>query len=289
MATDLTRREALAAAAAGLVALPAAVAADKVPENAFNLVVCDPLAAPLSCTCAKGYAQRDYDKFGEVLQTKLGRPVVVHYAETLAAALARKGVKGADLVIGKDSWVRAESAAQKVPLTHVAALTGQDGRTTQKGIVVVASGDPALQVTDLKGYTTLFGPAEAEERAAAAFELFKDLGVDVPAKPEVSAKCSAAAAAVLAKAKKGEKVAAVISEYCQPLLVACGTVKKADLRMVGETDPVAFVGAFVNSTLPTAERELVTAALFAVGKNTELCSALETKAGFVSADETKKK
>jgi len=237
----------------------------------------------------EGLRQRDYDKLGELLQTKLGRPVVVHYAETLAAALARKGVKGADLVIGKDSWVRAESAAQKLTLTHVASLTGQDGRTTQKGIVVVASADPAVQVTDLKEYTTLFGPAEAEERSAAAFELFKDLGVGVPAKPEVSTKCSAAAAAVLAKAKKGEKVAAVISEYCQPLLVACGTVKKADLRMVGHTDPVPFIAAFLSTTLPTAERELLAAALLAVGKNAELCSILETKSGFVAPVEAQKK
>jgi ABC-type phosphate/phosphonate transport system substrate-binding protein len=289
MATELTRREALAAAAAGLVALPAATAADKAPDNAFNLVVCDPLAAPLSCTCAKGYAQRDYDQLGTLLQTKLGRPVMIHYAETLYAALARKGVKGADLVIGKDSWVRAESAAKKLPLTHVASLTGQDGKTTQKGIVVVPSGDAALQVTDLKGYTTLFGPTEAEERHAAAFELFKDLGVDVPAKPEISTKCSAAAAAVLDRGKKGEKVAAVISEYCQPLLVACGTVKKADLRMVGETDPVAFIGAFVSNTLPTADREVVAAALLAIGKNAELCAALETKTGFVAPEAAQKK
>src|SRR5205085_10175403 len=107
--------------------------------------------------------------------------------------LANKTAGKADLVIGKDSWVRAESAAKKVALAPVAMLSGLDGSTTQKGVVVVAGIDPALTVNDLKGYKVLFGPAEALERHAAAFALVEDLGMETPAKPDIAAEGSAAA------------------------------------------------------------------------------------------------
>src|SRR5687768_16201757 len=74
--------------------------------NDLVVVVMDPLALPLSCPCVKGYAQRDYDKLGAFLQKQIGRPVKVHFAESLAAALASKTAGRADLVIGKDSVVR---------------------------------------------------------------------------------------------------------------------------------------------------------------------------------------
>src|SRR5947208_8698004 len=94
-----------------------------------------PPAAPAVWPCRKGYAQRDYDKLGAYLAKRVGRPVQVHYAETLAGALLKKTGGKADLVIGKDSMVRAEARLNKLEVTHVAALTGKDGSTTQKGLV----------------------------------------------------------------------------------------------------------------------------------------------------------
>ncbi|MBX9625796.1 MAG: PhnD/SsuA/transferrin family substrate-binding protein [Gemmataceae bacterium] len=184
MATALTRREALAALSAGVVA-PAVLSSgstEAAEPDIITVVVMDPLAAPLSCPCVKGYAQRDYDKLGKYLEARLGRPVAVHYSETLTNALQKKTGGKADLVIGKDSVVRSEAKRNKVEVSHLLCLSGKDGKTTQTGLVCVAGSDPALTVEGLKGYTVYFGEAAAEEKHGAALELFKDLGVSVPKK-----------------------------------------------------------------------------------------------------------
>lgn len=287
---ELNRREAIVSALA-LVAAPAAFAIEKpeekpadkpavIPANALVVVVMDPLAAPLSCPCVKGYAQRDYDKLGKHLEAKIGRPVAVVYAETLAGALKKSAGK-ADLLIGKDSVVRATSPESKVTVTHLAALAGKDGKTTQTGLICVAAADKALTPADLKGYTIYFGTADAEEKNGAAVKIFKDFGVELPAKLETCIACTDGATKVIDQAKGGAKVATVISSYAQPLLEGCGTIKKGDLRVVGETDPVPFVAAFAAGTLSPGDRDTIKAALLEVGKNKDLCAALETKGGFV--------
>jgi ABC-type phosphate/phosphonate transport system substrate-binding protein len=291
MSTPLTRREAMTAVAAGVLVAPVAVAVAVAADGPapFTVVVMDPLAAPLSCPCVKGYAQRDYEKLGKHLEKRLGRPVQVHFSESLTNALQKKTAGRADLVVGKDSVVRAEAASNKVPVTHVAALTGKDGATTQTGLVVVAKDDPALAAEQLAGYAVYFGPAEADEKHGAALALFKDLGVSLPTKVETCVACTDGATKVIDLHKQGKKVATVISSYAQPLLEGCGTIKKGDLRVVGETDPVPFIAAFASEKLSAAERETVRAALLDVGKAPELCVALETKHGFVAGDAPKKK
>ena len=299
MSETLTRREALATALSLTVLPVVAVAADKpaekpddkpvvIPENALVVVVTDPLAAPLSCPCVKGYAQRDYDKLGKHLEAKLGRAVAVVYAETLAGALTKKTGGKADLVIGKDSVIRAAAPENKVTVTHLAALAGKDGKTTQTGLICVYATDKALTPADLKGYTIYFGTSDAEEKSGAAVTIFKDFGVELPAKLETCVACPDGATKVIDEAKAGKKVATVISSYAQPLLEGCGTIKKGDLRVVGETDPVPFVAAFATKTLSLADRDVVKAALLEVGKNPDLCTALETKGGFVEPPAKKK-
>lgn len=291
MAHDLTRREAIGAAA-GLFALPVVAAAEKpdaAPADAITLVVTDPLCADLACSCVEGYAQRDYAKLGKYLEAKVGKPVAVHSSESLAGALAKKTGGKADLIIGKDSVTRAHAAASKLTVTRLLALTGKDGKTTQTGLVCVAGADKALTVNDLKGYTIYFGSEAAEEKHAAALELFKDLGAEVPAKPTTCPTCTDGAKKVVEGFKAGEKVATVISSYAKPLLEGCGTVKKGELRVVGETDPVPFVAVFATASLSLALRDAVVAALLEVGKHPQLCAALETKAGFVKPDDGAKK
>ncbi len=292
MSDNLNRREVLATALS-LTVLPVVAVADEkptaTPENALTVVVMDPLAAPLSCPCVKGYAQRDYDKLGKYLETKLGRPVVVHYSETLTNALAKKTNGKADLIIGKDSVVRSDAAANKVMLTHLAALSGKDGKTTQTGLICVSATDKAATPADLKGYTIYFGTADAEEKHSAATKIFKEFGVELPAKLETCVACTDGATKVIDQAKAGQKVATVISSYAQPLLEGCGTIKKGDLRVVGETDPVPFIAVFATGSLSPGDRDTVKAVLLAIGTNQNLCTALETKAGFVELETVKKK
>src|SRR5438045_373639 len=75
------------------------------PGSELVVVVMDPLAKPLSCPCVEGYAQRDYDKLGAHLSKQLGRPVKVHYSDSLVKAMKLKTSGRADVVIGKKSVV----------------------------------------------------------------------------------------------------------------------------------------------------------------------------------------
>src|SRR5947208_3409602 len=126
-----------------LVAAPFAFSQDKTP---LTLIVMDPLAAPLSCPCVKGYAQRDYEKLAKQLET--------HNS------------------------------------------------------------------------------------------------------------CSDGATKILDMHKSGEKAVTVISSYAQPLLEGCGTIKKGDLRVLGETDPMPFVVAFISERVNASDRAAIQAALF---------------------------
>jgi ABC-type phosphate/phosphonate transport system substrate-binding protein len=270
-----------------LYALTACLALAAAEAPPLTVIILDPMAAELSCPCVEGYAQRDYKKLGQFLSKQLGRPVNVHFAETLAAALAKKTEGKADLIIGKDSVVRAAAKESKIGLTHVAALTGKDGKTTMTGLFVVAAKDAAVTAGDLKEHRIIFGTADADEKYSAPLKLLKELGVKVSAEKETCPSCSTAAGKVLEAHKAGNKAAAVISSYAQPLLEGCGTVKKGELRVIGETDPVPFISAFVNDKLPQADRDAVLKALMAVAGDKDLCKAMETKSGFVTPGKKK--
>lgn len=282
-----TRRGFIAASAAAVAAsqLKAAESGELV------VVVLDPLAAELSCPCVEGYAQRDYAKLGKFLSEKLAKPVKVAFGESLEGALAKKTAGKVDVIIGKDSVVREDARVKAIPIEHIACLTGKDGLTTQTGLIVVAGSDATLSADQLKGYRMLFGPKKTDEKHAAAMKLLTELGVALPrGEAETCPSCTDAATKVIDIAKKGEKICGLISNYAKPLLEGCGTVKKGDLKVVGETDPVPFIGAFAATSLPESMRAKIKAAFLEVAKDAELCRVMETKAGFVEPkDATKKK
>src|SRR5437868_415476 len=117
----------------GLV--PSTRGADNPAPAPLIVIVMDPLAAPLSCPCVKGYAQRDYEKLAKHLEKDLGRPVKVFFAETLTEALKKKSQGKADVIIGKESVVRAGAKDNDIKAMPVAALTGKDGKATQTGLI----------------------------------------------------------------------------------------------------------------------------------------------------------
>ena len=286
--STVSRRQFVAGAgivAASAPALSGVFAASA--KETFHVVVMDPLAAPLSCPCVKGYAQRDYEILGKHLESVLGRPVKVHFGESLPIVLAKKSGGKADLIIGKESVVRLESRQAGLKASPVASLTGKDGSTTMTGWVVVPSSDSALSIVDLGGHKFLFGPPECDEKYKTAIDLFKDLGIN-PANPVSCHSCSDGATKILEMAKKGEKAATVISSYAAPLLEGCGTIQKGDLKVIGKTDPVPFVVAFVNDQLSPETQKLVSSQLFFIKNHPELVKALETKEGFVPFASVKK-
>lgn len=280
-----TRRQFLAASAVALASSTLG-AAEEVP---LILVVTDPLAKENSCPCVAGYGQRDYTELGKALAAAIGKPVQVHFAESLAGALTKKTAGKVDLIIGKDSMIRAQAKEQKLDVVHLAALTGLTGETTQTGLIVVPSSDPVITADQLKGYRVLFGSAAAEEKNAAAKALFKDLNVSVTGEDkDIAASCSDCATKLVDFGKAGEKVAGVISSYALPLLEGCGTIRKGDLKVIGKTEAVPFIAAFATGGVKADVQKKVKAALLDVVKNEALCKAIETKSGFVEADAKKK-
>lgn len=253
-------------------------------QQALTIIVMDPLAAPLSCPCVQGYAQRDYDQLGEFLHEELGREVKVVYSESLAGGIEKAGA-APDLVIGKRSAVVAQARLQKLELTPSLALTDKEGETTQTGLIVVASKNPALSVSDLGGYRIIFGPEDCDEKHAAALALLKEHGVAPPQKLETCASCSDGAT-VLVEAGPAVKAATVISSYAAPLLEGCGTIQKGDLRVLGTTEPVPFVVLFISKVLPESEQTRILETLKLVGDEPVLRAAIESKQGFVPEPDT---
>ncbi len=77
----------------------------------------------------------------------------------------------------------------------------------------------------------------------------------------------------------------MISSYAAPLLEGCGTIKKGDLRVVGETEPVPFITAFATNRIDEPLQAEIRQALLDVGKQAELLAALESLVGFVPVDQ----
>ena len=264
------------------VALPVGAAEQGERSGELSLVVMDPLAAPLSCPCVQGYAQRQYEKLAEYLGRKLGRQVHVTFAESFEKALAKEGCGAIDIAIGKDSVVRHDAAALKLGATPLARLTGKDGKTTQTGLIVVRSADPARNVADLRGYRILFGPPECDEKFAAPRKMLAAAGVELlPADTAETAEACSDGACKIIEWGESERAAAVISSYAAPLLEGCGTIKKGDLRVVGETEPVPFITAFATNRVPVKLQHQIQQALLQVSREPELLVALETLLGFV--------
>jgi len=251
-------------------------------DAGLTLVVMDPLAAPLSCPCVKGYAQRDYAALGEHLAKATGRPVQVLFNESLVGAagiVGRGKAARVDVVIGKRSVVEADAQRAGRTLVPVAALTDLEGATTQRGLVVVRGDDPAASLGDLARHAFLLGPADCAEKHAAARTLLESAGIAVPADGPVAEACSDGAEAVIA-AGAAKPSATVISSYARPLLEGCGTIKRGDLKVVAETAEVPFIVAFVDGTLDADLRGSIAAALLAVRHDPVLRGALESKRGF---------
>lgn len=249
-------------------------------DRPLELVVMDPLCSEMACDCVEGYAQRDYEKLAAFLSEQSGLKFQVFYAESFDKAIHDEGVKHFDLVVGKDSVVRTQAKKAEQQLTPVASLTGADGSTTQHGLFVVRDGNPAKQISDLKGYTILFGPNDCDEKWAAPRKALQQQKVVLEEKPQTVPACSDGAKKLM-EVGVDDKFAAVISSYAQPLLEGCGTVKKGDLRVVGRTEKVPFVAAFVSSKLDEATRTKVAAALDEVQYDINLLLALQSEGGFV--------
>ena len=247
------------------------------PRPILRIVVMDPLSDQLACDCVAGYAQRKYDALATFLEEQLGRPVEIVYTESLLLPNVRR-LDGIDLVIGKFSEVVVDARRIKLPIRPTAMLSDSDGSITQTGLFVVRADDEAKSIEDIKGYRTLIGPVESDEKHSAALAAFE--AFELPAADEVSTRssCNSAALAVV----ENDADAAVISSYAMPLLEGCGAIDKGALRVLGETDPVPFIGVFFTDRIDGKRGHDIHAALAKVGGNPDLLEAMESKLGCVA-------
>jgi len=242
----------------------------------LRIVVMDPLSDQIACDCVAGYAQRKYDKLGEFLQERIGRPIEIAYAESLLLPHAELG-QGVDLVVGKFSDVVFDAARVGLVVRTVAMLTGQDGTATLTGLFVVRHEDPAKSIEDLRDYNILLGPEDSLEKRSAALASLEAFDLPIPAEIPESPSCTNAALAVVEE----EADAAVISSYAMPLLEGCGVVDKDTLRIVGRTDPVPFICVFATDRVDTELERAVANALDRVRDHPELLVAMESRDGFL--------
>lgn len=270
---------------AGIGSLPIAYVGGKAlarsanPNQGLTLIVMDPMSVPLACACVQGYAQRKYEFLGKYLEKQLGVAVKVFWSGALRTAM-EDSMGQADIVIGKRSVVEADAKESKIPLTPAVELTGKDGKTTQWGLVVVRKDDSAKKIEDIAGYRMLFGKKECDEKYAAPKKLLATKNVVVAEKEESIGSCTEAVTELM-DMEPGTKMAAVISSYAKPLLEGCGTIQKGDVRVIGETEKVPFITAFVHSSLTEEWQEKIIEALLNVKSEPALLVALETRDGFV--------
>jgi ABC-type phosphate/phosphonate transport system substrate-binding protein len=254
-------------------------AADTPP---LTMVVMDPLAAPLSCPCVQGHAQRRYEKLGEYLEKQLSRPVKVLFADSLSKIVRGETGKKIDLIIGKQSLVKFDAKLNDLPVKELAMLTDKEGKTTFTGLFVVPKDDPAKKLEDVKGYQVLFGPPDCDEKFKAAADALRKAKIDLPEKLESRPGCSDSVLEMLEHREK--PTVAVISSYAASLLEGCGTIEKGSIRIIGETAPVPFVTVFAAKTMDDSLAAKIFAALEKVTAQPELLTALETKAGFAGME-----
>jgi len=253
-------------------------------DKALTMVVMDPLAAPLSCPCVEGYAQRKYEHLETYLEAKLDRSINLLFVESLEALKPEDLVGGTvDLIIGKDSVVRFDAQKRDLKPTPLGRMTDKDGSTTQYGLIVVPKEDPAQKPADLQGYQIYFGAIDAQEKHQAAIELLTNAGVKLPDSLQISQACSDGACKIL-ESKDEIQGAAVISSYAAPLLEGCGTIKKGDLRVIGQTKKVPFITAFATHHVSSDEQQRLKHALLDMVTEPDLCVHLETLVGFVPVE-----
>lgn len=244
------------------------------------IVVMDPLAAQLSCPCVKGYAQRDYGALANHLAEAIGRPVQLGFGESLAVGLKAAKADRADLVIGKDSVVRADAAKAEATLAAAWALTDTDGSIETRGLFVVAADDTAEALDEIIDYAVYVGRPEHAEKHARAVDALRAAGLPDPFDTHEFGSCSDAAATML-EAEQPAQIVAIVSAYAKPLLEGCGTVPAGALRVIGETEPVRFITAFVDESIDLATRDAIRDALRTVADDEALLGKLESSRGFV--------
>jgi outer membrane protein assembly factor BamB/ABC-type phosphate/phosphonate transport system substrate-binding protein len=267
-------------ATSGMARDTSASAASKEP---IVLVAMDPLARELACACVRGYAQRDYHLLAAYLSKKAGQRVVVRFSDDLTNSIAHLDPGQEAIVVAKCSVVEHDAAGAGFKYRALCRLTGKDGSTLLTGYFVAKAGDTATKIEDVAGRRVLLGSPDADEKYSAALQALKAAGVPAPKVIETRGACSDAAIDVVDSTEKPPPVG-LISSYALPLLNGCGTIKKGDLKVIGQTRAVPFVTVFCSVGMSAEKQQKILEGLLAITNSPKLMKAMETKNGFVPLD-----
>jgi len=247
-------------------------------QEPLQVIVMDPLALQLSCTCVKGTGQRRYDVLAAHIEKATGRGIKLTFDESLALALPRTGGK-VDLIIGKDAIVRADALKAKLSARPLAALTDAHGSTGVSGAFIVSKDSAIRSLSDLTGKRLSLGPAEDEEAHAAAKKSLQGI-------PDVTLHIAGSMDAAALAMSDGESDAAVVSAFMPVLLEGCGKLEIGSTRILAETGPTPFIRVFATEQVSAEQEQRITASLLAAAKFPALLTALESRDGFVLPQES---
>ncbi len=252
------------------------LALSQAAEKPVQVLIMDPLALPLSCSCVDGVGQRRYDKLGDHLGKVLGRSFKLTFEESLDLGLRRMRVRP-DFIIGKDSMVRFDAGRLKMSVIPIADLTDRTGAVTQRGVFIVRTKDPARRLADLSGRVVMLGPKEEAETHQAAKLALQKAHLAKPPEFEVAGAIDSGALALT----DGEVASALVPEYLPPLLVGCQKVKPDSVRVLAKTPPVSGVRLFCTDKVDDALVKRVLDEVTGLAKQKDLLIALESAKGFL--------
>ncbi len=241
--------------------------------------VMDPLAAENACDCVRGSTQRDYNALGQYISKSINMPVKVIFNNSIDSAKEKLG-QYPHIIIGKQSAIRHDARSSKRPMTHIADLSDDDGKTTQFGLFITLSDSDIESLEDISGRPISLGPINQVEKHDAAINAMREAEVEFDndeIMENISQGCPLAAMKVIE-----EKVdIAVISSYAMPLTEGCKIIEKGKLKIIGKTREVPFIGVFVSDKVTPLLLKQIRNAFQSVNKNKTLLVKMESKNGFV--------
>ncbi len=265
-----------------ILLLPLSIVLAKPPKGGTEpllFVVMDPLAKELACACVKGYGQRDYRKLAARLEKVLTQRVSIEFSDDLPESL--KGIDPAReiIVVGDRSLVAHGATKAGLKCHPLCELTDPEGSSTITALFVARSDDSAKELKDISGRQLLFGVVDSDDKYAASLQALRSAGVELPAKLESRASYSEAALDLLDSQLSPPPVA-VIPSYGLRLLEGCESVKPGNLKVIGKTQPVAFITMFTANTIPVEKEEKIVQTLLGVKRDAKLLKAMESRDGF---------
>jgi outer membrane protein assembly factor BamB len=255
-----------------------AVAAEKRPDP-VRMVVLDPLAKELACACVQGHGQRDYRKLAARLEKAVQKRLAIEFSDDLVETLSGVGPDSEIIVVGDRALVTGADVRTPVNFRPVCELTDREGRSSARGLFVVRRDDPARSLADLGGRTIFLAPKKEDARYAAARATLSAANLRPSVSWEDRPEGNEAALDVM-DSEASPLPVALIPDYALPLLEGCGTLRKGELRVVGQTGESPFITVFLSSGLVGESAQRIVRSLVDLRSDSKLLRLMESRDGF---------